>query len=128
MTRPTELSRWHTTVSTYLPMLSTPQLTVLVLWSFGVVLSQSCGLTSVAVLLAYLLDRTEAALREQLRDWYRDAPDKRGAKQGRKRQQLEVRSCFAPVLRWVVAWWDPDCPSMALAMDASTLGQRLRAR
>jgi hypothetical protein len=124
MTRHVGLSQWHQTVSTYLPDLSTPQITVLVLWSVGIVLAQSCGLTSVAVLLAYLLNCTAASVREQLRDWYRDAAHKSGAKRGRKRQHIEVTSCFAPLLRWVIAIWEPECRQIALAMDASTLGQR----
>jgi hypothetical protein len=124
MTRPQGLSQWHQTVSTHLSDLSQPQVTVLVLWSIGIVLAQSCGLSSVAIMLAYLLDRTETAVREQLRDWYRDAAHKRGAKQGVKRRSLDVRSCFPALLRWVVAWSPPTCRQLALAMDASTLGQR----
>jgi hypothetical protein len=124
MTRHLGLSQWHQTVSTDLPDLSTPQISVLVLWSVGIVLAQSCGLTSVAVLLAYLLDCAAATVREQLRDWYRDAAHKSGVKRGRKRQHLEVTTCFAPLLRWVIAIWDPHCRQIALAMDASTLGQR----
>ncbi len=120
MARPAGLSQWHQTVSTYLPHLSRPQVTVLVLWSVGLILAHSCGLTTVATVLAYLLARREGAVREQLRDWYRDAP----AKRGRKRRSLDVTTCFAPLLRWVVARWDPACPQLALAMDASTLGQR----
>ncbi len=118
------LSQWHQTVSTYLPHLSRPQRTGLVLWSVGLILAHSCGLTTVAVVLAYLLARREGTVREQLRDWYRDAPAKSGAKRGRKRRTLDVTTCFAPLLRWVVAWWDPACPQIALAMDASTLSQR----
>lgn len=49
---------------------------------------------------------------------------KSGAKRGDKRRSLEVSTCFAPLLRWVVAWSDPTCRHLALAMDASTLGQR----
>ncbi|MDQ3901978.1 MAG: transposase [Actinomycetota bacterium] len=124
MTRPPQLLRWHQTVSTYLPHLSTPQVAVLVLWSVGLILAHSCGLTTVATVLAYLLARREGAVREQLRDWYREASAKSGAKRGRKRRSLDVTTCFAPLLRWVVAWWDPACPQLALAMDASTLGQR----
>ena len=124
MTRPLGLSRWQQTVSTYLPHLSRPQVTVLAMWSLGLILAQSCGLTTVATVLAYVLVRSERTTREQLRDWYREAPAKNGAKQGRKRRTLDVSTCFAPLLRWVVAWWDPTCPQLALAMDASTLGQR----
>jgi len=124
MARPSGLLQWHQTVSTYLPHLSQPQLTVLVLWSFGIVLAHACGLTTVAVPLAYGLGCPAMTLRAQLRDWYRDAKDKRGAKRGRKRRRLEGTLCFAPLLCGVVAWTAPTCRQLALAMDASTLGQR----
>jgi Transposase DDE domain len=124
MTRPMGLLQWSQTVSTYLPHLSQPHRTGLVLWSCGIVVAQSCGLTTVATFLAYLLGRGEATVREQLRDWYRDGVHKSGAKRGDKRRSLEVSTCFAPLLRWVVAWSDPTCRHLALAMDASTLGQR----
>jgi hypothetical protein len=124
MTRPQGLSSWHQTVSTYLPHLTTPQRTLLVLWSIGLVLAHSCGLTSVATVLAYLLSCAETTMREQLRDWYRDACHKSGAKRGRKRRTLDVSSCFAPLLSWVLAWHDPSCRQLALVLDASTLGQR----
>ena len=68
MARPTGLSRWQQTVSTYLPHLSRPQVTVLVLWSVGLILAHSCGRTTVATGLAYLLARSERTTREQLRD------------------------------------------------------------
>lgn len=64
MARPTGLLQWQQTVSTYLPHLSKPQVTVLVLWSFGIVLAQSCGLTTVAVTLAYVLGCSERTMRE----------------------------------------------------------------
>jgi hypothetical protein len=124
MTRPSGWLQWQQTVSTYLPHLSHPQLTVLVLWSFGIVLAQACGLTTVAVTLAYVLGCSAMTIREQRRAWYRDAQHKSGAKRGRKRRSLEVTLCFAPLLGWVVAWTDPTCRQLALAMDASTLGQR----
>jgi hypothetical protein len=99
-------------------------LTVLVLWSFGIVLAQACGLTTVAVTLASVLGCSEMTVRAQLRDWSRDAKDKSGATRGRKRRSLEVALCFAPRLCWVVAWTDPPCRHLARAMDASTRGQR----
>ena len=64
MTRLAGLSQWTTTVSTHLPHLTKPHATVLALWSLGIVLAQSCGLTSVAVVLGYLFDRREATVRE----------------------------------------------------------------
>src|SRR5436190_14491930 len=114
MPRHPGLSQWHQTVSTHLPDLSQPQLTVLVLWSIGIVLAQSCGLTTVAVFLAYLLDLSERTVRERLRDWYRDGAHKRGAKRGDKRRSLDVPTCFPALLRWVVATMPPSCRQLAL--------------
>ena len=110
MARPSGLLQWQQTVSTYLPHLSQPQLTVLVLWSFGIVLAQACGLTTVAVTLAYVLGCPEMTIREQLRDWYRDAQHKSGAKRGRKRRSLEV----TPVLPLCSAgsWPGPTPPAV----------------
>lgn len=120
MTRSSGLSQWQHTVSTHLPHLSKPQATALALWSFGMVLAQSCGLTSVTASIAPLVQRSENAVRQQLREWCYDARDKRG----RKRQALDVTTCFAPLLRWVLQWWSPTERRLALAIDASTLGQR----
>ena len=101
MARLAGLSQWETTVSTHLPTLSRAQATVLALWSFGMVLARSCGITSVAALLAPLLDAKEPTVRQRLREWCYDAADKRG----HKRQDLDVTTCFAPLLRWVLVWW-----------------------
>jgi len=99
-------------------------LTLWVLWSFGIVLAQACGLTTVAATLASMLGCSAMTLRERLRDWYRDARDKSGAKRGRQRRSLEVPLGLAPLLSWGVAWTAPPCRHLALAMDASTLGPR----
>jgi hypothetical protein len=114
------LSQWYATVSTHLPGLSPAQAYVLALWSYGMVLARSCGITSVAVVLAPLLGAKENTVRQRLREWCYDAEDKRGT----KRQDLDVTTCFAPLLRWVLAWWPATERRLVLAMDASTLGQR----
>jgi hypothetical protein len=124
MPRHPGLSQWQQTLSSHLPTLSQPQVTVLALWSLGIILAQSCGLTTVAVLLAYLLELSPSSMCERLRDWYRDAPHKSGAKRRHKRRSLDVPSCFGALVRWVVAWSPPDCRQLAIALDASTLGQR----
>ncbi len=120
MTRSPGLSQWQHIVSMHLPHLSKPQVTALALWSFGMVLAQSCGLTSVTASIAPLVGRSEDAIRQQLREWCYDARDKRGP----KRQAVDVTTCFAPLLHWVLRWWSPTERRLALAMDASTLGQR----
>ena len=98
---------------------------VLALWSFGIVLAQSCGLTTVAVTVASVLGCSERTMRAQRRAWYRDASHTSGAKWGRQRRSREVSGCCAPLLCWVVTWIDPTCCHRARAMDASTRGQRL---
>src|SRR5207253_949424 len=99
MSRQDGLSQWIATVSTQMPHLSRPQARVLALWSYGMVLAQSCGLTTVATVLALLLHASPQTLRQQLREWCYAAPDKKG----RQRREVEVRTCFAPLLRGVLA-------------------------
>lgn len=84
------------------------------------VVMQSCGLTTVAVFLAALLQCKEGAMRQRLREWYWDQGDKKGE----KRQELEVAVCFGPLLQWVLSWWPTDEQRLALAMDATTLANR----
>lgn len=119
-----QVSQWTGTVSRYLPHLSRPQATVLALWSLGMVLAGSCGLSQVSVVLALLLGQAEETLRQRLREWYYPAQDKAG----QTRCTLEVEACFAPLLRWVLAWWPEEHQELALALDATTLGQRFTVR
>jgi Transposase DDE domain len=112
------VDQWLKTIKTHLPHLSKPQATVLALWSFGMVLARSCALSAVSSLLAEGMHRKEQTVRQQLREWYYDVPRKRGT----KRQALHVETCFAPLLGWVVRWWQGT--QLALALDATTLGQR----
>lgn len=120
MSRQDGLSQWIATVSTQFPHLSRPQAQVLALWSFGMVVTQSCGLTTVAAFLALLLGKRPGTLRQQLREWCYAAPDKKGG----RRQDVAVRPCFAALLQWVLAWWPAEERRLVLAMDATTLGQR----
>lgn len=124
MPRPHGLSQWQQLVSTHMSHLSRPQARALSLWSLGIVLAQRSGVTQVATVLAYLLELRETTVREWLRETYRDAAHKRGARRGDRRRTLEVATCFAPLLRWVIALMPPTCRDLALALDASTLGQR----
>src|SRR2546428_961177 len=110
--------QWLTTIMQHLSPLSKPQATVLAMWSFGMVLARSCALTAVSQLLAAGMRRQEQTVRQQLREWYYDVPRKRGP----KRQALHVETCFAPLLGWVVSWWQGT--QLALALDATTLGTR----
>jgi hypothetical protein len=84
------------------------------------VLAKSCGITSVAALLAKLLDVSYLTMRQRLREWCYDAEDKKGE----KRQEVDVTLCFAPLLSWVLSWWSNQAHNLALGMDATTLSDR----
>lgn len=110
--------RWQSVIATHLPHLSKPQAAVLALWSLGMILARSGALTAVTLVLAAALGRKEAAVRQQLREFCSEAT----AKAGQQRAALVVEDCFVPLLRWVVSWWQGT--HLALALDATTLGQR----
>ena len=110
--------QWRTTIMQHLPDLSKPQATVLALGSFGMVLARAWALTAVRHVLAEGIQRKEPTVRQPLRAWYDEVPRQRGA----KRQALPVETCCAPWLGWVVSGWQGT--QLALAIDATTLGQR----
>ena len=110
--------QWTEVVTTHMPHLSKPQAAVLGLWSIGMVLSRSCALSAVSNFLACGLERKPNTVRQQLREFCYEAQ----AKRGEPRQELAVESSFAPLLAWVVSWWEGG--QLALALDATTLGQR----
>jgi len=115
------LEEWKQTIREHLPHLSVPQATVLALWSFGMVISQSCGLTTVSSSLALLLGAKENSVRQRLREWYYAKENKRGT----SRCEVDVSHSFVPLLRWILSWWSANEKRLALAMDATSLGQTL---
>src|SRR5258707_14656864 len=48
-----------------------------------------------------------------------------GQKSGKKRRELEVSTCFAPLLGWVLRLWRSEKRQLPLVMDATSLGNRL---
>jgi hypothetical protein len=118
MSRPQVLSDWTRELSIRMPHLSKPQVAVLAVLSYGMVVLQKCSYTTIALWLAMLEGRKFGTVRQQLREWYYDAQDKRGA----HRRQIDVQACFAPLLRWVVQLWTGT--TMALALDATALSDR----
>jgi len=65
-----------------------------------------------------LLGHKFDTVKQRLREWYCDAD----AKTGTHRRQLDVRTCFAPLLHGVLRDWPGR--QVALALDATTLGRR----
>lgn len=114
------IAHWQTEISRHLPHLSRPQAAVLALWSYGIVLTRSCGITTVVSFLARLLGWSKGNLRQRLREWCYDAGDKRGE----HRAELELRACFAPLLGWIITWWRGGERRLALALDATHLSDR----
>lgn len=120
MSHPDRLWQWESEVSTAFPHLSRPQLRGLVLWSAGIALSGCAGIVQISALLAVVLGQGEQAVFQRLREWYLDAQQK----SGKKRRELDVTTCFAPLLRWAVRLWKSDHKRLALVIDVTTLGNR----
>ena len=78
MSSPDPLSEWSRIVSTAFPHLSRPQARVLALWSYGMVLARTCGITQVAAALALHVGGKEASLVQRWREWCYGAADPTG--------------------------------------------------
>jgi hypothetical protein len=96
---PREWSHMHETLAHHLPHLRPAQRRGLALWVYGTMLAQSACQN--AVITALLTVGAWHGLRARLRDWLYDGPDKAAPCQ----TQLDVTTCFAPLLRWLLAWW-----------------------
>jgi hypothetical protein len=124
MACPDRLSQWSQEVSTAFGHLSKPQVWGLVLWSAGIALTGAAGITQISALLALVLNQQEQTVFQRLREWYLDASHKSGSKQGKKRRDLDITTCFTPLLRWVVRLWGSEEKRLPLVVDATSLGNR----
>ena len=118
MSRLPPLYRWLGVLASAFPGLSAAQLRGLAEFSFGMVLARSSSVSAVAVQLSDLLGQPLDTVKQRLREWYCEA----SAKAGQRRKELDVRSCFLPLLDWVLKDWPSG--RLAIALDATTLGQR----
>jgi Transposase DDE domain len=108
---PRELYPMERALAERLPHLRPPQRCGLALWVLGAVLARSA--CQAAVLTALLPWAPYHALRQRLREWLLDGSDKASP----CAMQVEVEACFAPLLRWVLGWWQGR--ELALAVDAT---------
>jgi hypothetical protein len=122
MTRPLQLTSWQQHLASRFPDLPGPVVAVLALYSFGMILAGASGLSAVTLALSTALGWAYAALRKRLREFYLEAGAKSGVKQGQKRKDCDVASCFAPLLRWLLSLWPGR--HLALAIDVTNLGER----
>src|SRR5947209_1764760 len=107
-------------VSTVFAHLSKAQRWGLALWSAGIALAGAAGLTQVSALLAAVLGEAELTVFQRLREWYLDKEQK----SGEKRRELDVATCFAPLLGWVVRLIEVvpgEKRRLAFALDATSL-------
>jgi hypothetical protein len=86
-------------------------------WVYGTLLAHSACQT--AVLTALLQLGRWHAWRQYLREWLRDGEDKAA----RCQTQVEVSACFAPLLGWVLRWWQGD--TLPLAVDVTAKGDQV---
>src|SRR3954452_19477050 len=108
---PPQLDPMERALAERLPHLRGPQRRGLALWVLGAVLAQSA--CQAAVLAALLPWAPYHALRQRLREWLLDGADKAVPCAA----QVDVERCFAPLLRWVLGWWQGR--ELALAVDAT---------
>lgn len=115
-----EIEQWIAVVRKHLPQLSKSQAVVLAMWSFVMILIRSSGIRSNARMIAQLTQMKEDNVRQRLREFCWDRKDKAG----KKRDEVVVADCFAALLRWILSWWAKGEQRLALALDATTLGDR----
>src|SRR5258708_14163820 len=120
MACPDRLSQWTQEVASTFSHLSKRKF-----WDWwtgraGIALSGVAGITQISALLALVLQEQEQTVFQRLREWYLDA----GQKSGKKRRDLEVSTCFAPLLGWVLRLWRSEKCQLPLVLDATSLGNR----
>ena len=119
MRLPRECYQMQQTLEQHLPQLRPAQIKGLTLWVYGALVAQSACQSAVAAALSVF--GCQDTWRQYLREWLYDGSDRAAP----CRTQLEVRSCFAPLLRWLLSWWQAD--RLALAIDPTMQGDRSNA-
>ena len=119
MRLPKECYQMQQTIETHLPLLSQAQSTGLVLWVYGTIIAGSACQNAVASALS--VKGNWHNLRQRLREWLYDGDDRASP----CRTELDASLCFAPLLRWVLAWWRSD--RLALAIDPTLKGDQTAA-
>ena len=120
MLLPTAFYPLRDQIQDHLPHLRPSQVKGLVLWVGATLLARSSCQNAVLGALQSLGCGWHAT-RQYLREWLYDGPDRAAP----CRVQLDVEACFAPLLRWVLAWWQGS--ELTLAVDPTAKGDELVA-
>lgn len=115
-----ELYALEASIGQHLPGLRPAQVQGLALWVLGTVMARSACQSAVVSALVGLGGNVHA-LRQRLREWLYDGADRAAPCQ----VELDVAACMAPLLRWVLSWWQGQ--ELALAIDATLHGDKLAA-
>jgi hypothetical protein len=107
----------HDAIQTAFPQLRPAQQRGLSWWVYGTILAHSACQTAVLTVLLRL--GPYHAWRQYLREWLYDGSDRAAPCQ----TQLDVSCCFAPLLGWLVRWWQAE--QLALAVDVTHQGRYL---
>ena len=102
MSHPQELKRLNREITSHLGHLSKCCIYVLSLYVLGMVIMRHCGQTQIATFLSGLMD----------------------CHFGSMKHEVDVKSCFAPLLGWVLAKFKGDQRQVVLALDATYLTDR----
>jgi hypothetical protein len=115
----TSIAMFQKRVGEMLSSLSKAEANVLGMLTYGILMLGGGGITKLSHGLAKIEQVSEERQRQRLREFYYEAE----AKRGKKRREIKVEECFADLLRGVLRGWEGK-KELALAMDASTLGER----
>ena len=115
MRLPSEWYQMQQTIEQHMPHLRESQLKGLALWVYGTVLAGSGCQNAVATALSFI--GSFNSIRQYLREWLYDGQDRANP----CRVQLDVNSCFVPLLKWLLKLWKSD--RLVLAIDPTMQGR-----
>jgi DDE family transposase len=122
MSRPLHLTQWQQELKGRFRELPTHVVFVLAVYSVGMIMAHASGLSAVAFTLSEAFAWSYHAVRKRLSEFYKEAPAKSGFKQGSKRTDFDVSTCFCPMLKWILSLWSGR--HLALAIDVTNFGER----
>lgn len=117
------LKQWMRIVSAHMPSLTIPQVRGLATWSFGMVMTRNSSISEVSKFIAAINDEQPNTVECRLKEWYKE----KSAKKGEKRRELDVPSCFGPLLKWVISLFPKDTTYLPMALDATNIKDKFTA-
>lgn len=116
---PREWYQMNQEIEQRFPDLRPAQKRGLALWVYGTIMANSACQN--AVISALTTFSTFHTLRQYLREWLYNGKDKASP----CKREVDVTLCFAPLLEWLLSWWQGH--QLALAIDATLHGDRVVA-